>query len=202
MPPSRATSGAEVSIPEVNASTPAAPGSAMEDCPDCNVMSPAAEAQRICLRLLTTRPCSRVELAGALRRRGVPEEIGEPVLDRLSELGLVNDAALAEAAVYSGHSHRGLGRRALSTELRRRGVPDKVVQEAVATVRTEDEEQRARELVRRKLRTSTVRDTESSIRRLVAMLARKGYSESLAWRAVRDELGAEGWPVEIEPCPD
>src|SRR2546421_3309664 len=130
---------------------------AIEDCADGNVMSLAAQAQGICLRLLTTRPRSRVELAGALRQRGISEEIGEPVLDRLGELGLVNDAALAEAAVHSGFSHRGLGRRALSPELRRRGVPDEFVREAVASVLPEDEEQLARERGRRGLRTTAVR---------------------------------------------
>jgi regulatory protein len=165
-------------------------------------ISPAAQAQGICLRLLTARPRSRIELAGALRRRGIPEEVGEHVLDRLGELGLVNDAALAEAAVYSGHNHRGLGRRALSTELRRRGVSDEVVHEAVARVGPEDEEQRARELVRRKLRTSSAQDSSILARRLCAMLGRKGYSERLAWRVVRDELGPGNWPDEIEPCPD
>ncbi len=172
-----------------------------EECPDDNVVSPAAEAQRICLRLLTGRPRSRVELASALRRHGIPEEIGESVLDRLDELGLVNDAALAEAAVNSGHNHRGLGRRALSTELRRRGVPDEIAREAVEMVRPEDEEQRARVLVRRKLRTSTRRDIGAVARKLGAMLARKGYSEELAWRVLRDELGAAGCPAEIESCP-
>ena len=176
-----------------------------EDCLEGakgDVLSPAAQAQGICLRLLTTRPRSRVELAGALRRRGIPEEVGEPVLDRLAELGLVDDAALAEAAVYSGHNHRSLGRRALSTELRRRGVPDEVVREAVVVVRPEDEERRARELVRRKLRVSTVRETSSVACRLAAMLIRKGYSEGLAWRVVRDELRLGDWTGEIESCPD
>jgi hypothetical protein len=101
-----------------------------------------------------------------------------------------------------GHSHRGMGRRALSTELRRRGVPEEIVDEAVATVRPEDEEQRARELVRRKLRTSTVRDASTLARKLGGMLARKGYSERLAWRVIRDEFALGDWPVEIEPCPD
>jgi regulatory protein len=167
-----------------------------------DVLSPAAQAQGICLRLLTTRPRSRVELAGALRRRGIPEEVGEQVLDRLGELGLVDDAALADAVVYSGHNHRGLGRRALNTELRRRGVPDEVVREAVVVVRPEDEERRARELVRRKLRTNTAREMSSVTRKLAAMLIRKGYSEVLAWRVVRDELGPGDWTGEIEPCPD
>ena len=165
-------------------------------------MSPAAEAQGICLRLLTARPRSRAELADALRRRGIPDEVGEPVLDRLGEVGLVNDTVFAESVVHSGHHHRGLGRWALSTELRRRGVPDEIVSEAVATVQTEDEEQRARELVRRKLRSSTARDPSTLARRLTGMLVRKGYSEGLALRVVREELGPGDWPTEVESCSD
>ncbi|MGH3899135.1 MAG: regulatory protein RecX [Pseudonocardiaceae bacterium] len=175
--------------------------SAREDFPE-TTMGPAAEAQGICLRLLTARPRSRAELADALRRRGISEEVGEPVLDRLGEVGLVNDAVFAESVVHSGHRHRGLGKWALSTELRRRGVPDEIVNEAVSTVRAEDEEQRARELVRRKLRSSTARDPGTLARRLVGMLARKGYSEGLALRVVCDELGPGNWPAEVEPCPD
>jgi regulatory protein len=152
--------------------------------------------------LLTARPRSRAELAAALRRRGIPEEVGEPVLDRLSDVGLVDDAAFAESAVHSGHRHRGLGRRALRTELRRRGVPGEIADQAVAEVGPEDEEQRARELVRCKLRTSTVHDVSTVARKLGGMLARKGYSEGLAWRVVRDELGLDDWAAGVEPCPD
>lgn len=161
----------------------------------------AAWARGICLKLLTARPRSRAELAEALRRRGIPEDVGESVLDRLSEVGLVDDTAFAESAVHAGHAYRGLGRRALSAELHRRGVPDGVAREAVAAVRPEDEEQRARELVRRKLRTTTARDHDTVARRLAGMLARKGYSEGLAWRVVRDELGSDAWPTEEEPEP-
>ncbi|HET9255413.1 MAG TPA: regulatory protein RecX [Pseudonocardiaceae bacterium] len=174
------------------------PGTGIES----GAISPAAEAQGICLRLLTARPRSRAELADTLRQRGIPEDVGEPVLDRLSELGLVSDAAFAEAAVYSGHSHRGLGRLALSAELRRRRVPDEIAHEAVAAVHPEDEERRARDLVRRKLRGTTVRDTSTLARRLAAMLGRKGYPEGLAGRVVRDELGVGGGSPETEPCLD
>lgn len=172
---------------------------AMVGAPDAGGISPAAQVQGICLRLLTARSRSRAELADALRGRGVPEEISEPVLDRLTEVGLVDDTAFAESAVHSGHHHHGLGRRALSTELRRRGVPDEIVREAVATVRPEDEELRARELVRRKLRGSTVREARTLARKLGGMLARKGYPEGLAWRVVRDELGPGDWAAEVEP---
>lgn len=182
--------------------SPGADGPAVGDSSEIKAMSPAAEAQGICLRLLTARPHSRAELTDALRRHGIPEEVGEPVLDRLSEVGLVDDAAFAESSVYSGHHYRGLGRRALSAGLRRRGVPDEIVREAVATVRPEDEEQRARELVRHKLRTGTVRDASTLARKLGGMLARKGYSEGLTWRVVREELGPGDCTTEVEPCSD
>jgi regulatory protein len=173
-----------------------------EDFPDTNEIGPAAQAQGICLRLLTARPRSRAELADALRRRGIPDEVAESVLDRLSEVGLVDDAAFAESAVHSAHRHRGLGRRALRTELLRKGVPSEIADHTVAGVRPEDEEQRARELVQRKLRTSTVRDASALARKLGAMLARKGYPEGLAWRVVRDELGPDDRPTDVEPAPD
>ena len=166
------------------------------------IMSPAAMAQGICLRLLTARPRSRAELADALRRRGIPDEVGEPVLNRLGEVGLVNDSTFAESLVHSEHSHRGLSRWALSAELRRRGVPDEIVSEAVTAVQPEDEEQRARELVRRKLCSSTARDPSILMRRLAGMLARKGYSEELALRVVREELDQSNWSTEVGPCPD
>ncbi|MGH3939973.1 MAG: regulatory protein RecX [Pseudonocardiaceae bacterium] len=170
-------------------------------------IDPGMRARGICLKLLTARPRSRAELAEALRRKGIPEQVSESVLDRLGAVGLVDDAVFVETAVYSGHTYRGLGRRALTTELRRRGVPDGLAREAVAAVQPEDEEQRARELVRRKLRTSTVRDSSTLARRLAGMLARKGYSEGLALRVVRDELGSCGWgggiePGDVEPSPD
>lgn len=166
-------------------------------------MDSAAQAREICLKLLTVRPRSRAELADALRRRGITEEVGESVLDRLGELGLVDDAAFAETAVHSGRTYRGLGRQALNAELRRRGVPDAVAREAVSAVRPEDEEQQARELVRRRLRTTTARDPATLVRRLSGMLARKGYPEGLVLRVVRDELGLVSWPGdEVEPSPD
>jgi len=81
-------------------------------------------------------------------------------------------------------------------------VPGEIADQAVAGVGPGDEEQRARELVRHKLRTSTVRDASTLARKLGGMLARRGYSEGLAWRVVRDELGLSDWSAEVEPCPD
>lgn len=163
---------------------------------------PAAAARDICLRLLTARPRSRTELGEAMRRKGIPADVAEAVLDRYGEAGLVDDVAYADAVVRSGHAHRGLGRRALRAELRRKGVDEDVAQQAIATVGSEDEERRARELVRRKLRTASGRDEVTMVRRLAGMLARKGYAEGLAIRVAREELRADGEAVDTSEWPD
>jgi len=149
-------------------------------------------AREICLRLLTVRPRTRAELHQALLRKGIEEEVAERMLGRLDEVGLVDDAAFAEVWVRSRHAFQGLGRRALAVELRRKGVADAVAADAVAAVDAEAEEERARQLVRKRLRTMTSGDDTARIRKLVGMLARKGYPEGLSFRIVRDELRTAG----------
>ncbi len=165
-------------------------------------IDPATAARSICLKLLTARPCSRAELATALQRKGIPEDVVGSVLDRLDDVGLVDDAAVAELAVHSGHTYRGLGRRALGAELRKRGIPDEIARDAVAAVEPADEERRARELVQRRLNGTTVSDQMTVVRRLVGMLARKGYPEGLAFRIVREEVRAVTGVEPSLPDPD
>lgn len=162
---------------------------------------PAVAAREICLRLLTARPRSRAELAGALSRKGIPEDVADGVLDRLDEVGLVDDAAFAELVVRSGHQHRLLGRRALSADLRRRGVADEVVGEAVAAIDRDDEERAARLLVERRLRSMSGLDEPTRVRRLMGLLARRGYPEGLSYRVVREVLREAGSATEL-PDPE
>jgi regulatory protein len=156
---------------------------------------PVAVAREICLRLLTDRARTRKELAEALRRRGVPDDAATTVLERFDEVGLIDDAAFAGQWVRSRHAHRGLARRAIAVELRRKGVSDEDAGEALAELDVESEERRARELVDRKLRSLTVATADqraSAARRLVGMLARKGYGAGVAYRVVREALAERG----------
>jgi regulatory protein len=156
---------------------------------------PVAVAREICLRLLTDRARTREELARALARKGVPGEAAAAVLDRFDEVGLIDDAAFAAQWVRSRHTHRGLGRRAIAVELRRKGVADEVAGEALAEVDAESEAHRARELVDRKLRSLAVATPEQRAvagRRLVGMLARRGYGAGTAYRVVREALAERG----------
>lgn len=154
-------------------------------------VDPAKEQRKaadICYALLTARARTRVELKDALLRKGIREETAELVLGKFDRAGLIDDVAFAEVWVRSRHTYQGLGRRALAMELRRKGVADEVVAEAVAAVDDEAEQERARELVRKKLRTMSGLEDQVKIRRLVGALARKGYAEGMAYRVVREEL--------------
>ncbi|MEU7487695.1 recombination regulator RecX [Streptomyces sp. NPDC042319] len=154
--------------------------------------TPEEQARAICLRLLTGNPRTKKQLADALQKRGIPDEAAEEVLSRFEEAGLINDAAFAGAWVESRHHSRGLARRALARELRTKGVESTLIDEAVGQLDPEQEEQTARELVDRKLRSTRGLDREKRLRRLAGMLARKGYPEGLALRVVREALEAEG----------
>ncbi|MEU0551943.1 regulatory protein RecX [Micromonospora sp. NPDC005979] len=147
-------------------------------------------AREICLRQLAVRPRTRAELAGALAKRGISEEVSADVLDRYDEVGIIDDAAFARAWVSSRHSGRGLARRALANELRRKGVDGEVATEALGELDEETEAETARALVERKLRTARG-EPDAVFRRLVGMLARKGYPPGVAIRAVKDALAAQ-----------
>ena len=153
---------------------------------------PTGYARQVCLQLLEIGPRTRSELATALAKKGVPEEASAEVLGRFAEVGIIDDALFASLWVSSRHRGRGLAGRALSQELRRKGVDDETIKDAVGELEPEQEEQTARELVRRKLASTRRLPADARIRRLAGMLARKGYSGGLAFRVVKEELEAEG----------
>lgn len=151
-------------------------------------VDPREAAREICLRQLAVRPRTRSELAAAMRRRGVEAEVAAEILDRYDEVGIIDDAAFAKAWVTSRHHSKGLSRRALAGELRRKGVAADEVGEALDELDPGTEEATARALVARKLRLDTSSSPEALFRRLAGMLARKGYPPSLAMRVVKESL--------------
>jgi regulatory protein len=156
--------------------------------------APAREeqARALCLRLLTARARTRAELAGQLAKRGYPDDMSVRVLDRLTDVGLVNDADFAEQLVRSRRQHAGKGKRALAAELRTKGVDDDVITATLGGIDAGAERDRAAELVRVKLRRENLDGDQAKVaRRLVGMLARRGYSQKVALDVVRAELGLE-----------
>ena len=159
---------------------------------DAALLGPEADAEEVARKILldqlTGQARSRSELAQKLAKRRVPDEVAERLLNRFEEVGLVDDTAFARAWVESRQPGKGLGRRALAQELRRKGIEDEVARAALDEVEPEDEEAAARALVRRKLRTMRGADRVTATRRLAGMLARKGHGGDVVWRVVREEL--------------
>lgn len=152
---------------------------------------PYAVARAVVLRLLTGAPKSRSELENALRRKDCPDDVAAQVLDRYTEVGLVDDEAYARAFVRSKRAGRGLARRALTHELRAKGVPDEIAEAVLDEVEPEDERARAHELVEKRLRSMHGLDRATQTRRLSGMLARKGYGHDVARLVINEALDSQ-----------
>jgi regulatory protein len=183
-----------------------APGSAEAGAgekPETTV-EPGTAARDHCIRLLAVRPRTGSELETALRRAGYDDDVISEVLDRYSDVGIIDDEAFARAWVTSRHHSKGLAKRALAGELRRKGVSDDDVGVALDELGADVEVETARELVEKRLRAErrrpvADRDREAQrkahaaqVRKLVGMLARKGYSPGLAYRVVKEALAGDG----------
>ncbi len=148
----------------------------------------------MCLRLLTARARTRAELAGQLAKRGYPDDLSARVLDRLTDVGLVDDAGFAEQWVHSRRANAGKGKRALAAELHTKGVDNDVITSVLGGINPAAERGRAEQLVRSRLRREKLGDDDADARvsrRLVAMLARRGFGQTMAYDVVSVELAAE-----------
>uniref|UniRef100_UPI0035712E63 regulatory protein RecX n=1 Tax=Nocardia rhizosphaerihabitans TaxID=1691570 RepID=UPI0035712E63 len=157
------------------------------------------QAKDACLNLLAVRARSRAELEKRLGEKGFRLEVTAAALDRLTEVGLIDDSSFAEQWVHERHTYSGRGKRALQRELRDKGVAPADAENALAIVTDDAERARATDLVRRKLQTlPRDLDRDKAVRRLVGMLARRGYDQSTAFAVVTsalDEAGLDRTPA-------
>ena len=152
---------------------------------------PANVARILVLRRLDAAPRTRVELERYLAQRGIPEDVACAVLDRFTEVGLIDDRAYAQGWVSSRHGTRGLGKRAVAQELRRKGVADDVIAEALDPIDPEQERARAYELARSRYPQVMGLPYATQVRRLMGALTRRGYDVGLASAVVRDVISSD-----------
>lgn len=168
------------------------PGSAADPTPEAD---PYELARSIVLRQLSMAPRSRRQLLTKLLERGISEQVAAEILDRYEEVQLIDDAEFARMWVRSRAQTRSLARSAIKRELADKGITGELAEEALSQRSDEDERAAAEDLVRRKLRPladpTDRADRDKQVRRLVAMLARKGYAPSLAFAIVKDVLDQE-----------
>ena len=159
----------------------------------------ADAAKQVLLRRLSHAPRTRKELAKDLKDKDISDEVANVALDRFEEVGLINDQALASNYVASQHQRKGLGKNALRQQLRAKGVSDEVALKAISQITDDQEFQAAFALACKKIRSLQRDDAKTQLRKIVSVLARKGYSSNLAFRVAKEVITdlPDGLPLEI-----
>lgn len=153
-------------------------------------LSPHQQARQVVLRQLAVGPRTRFQLATKLADKDVPVDVANAVLDRMTDVGLVDDEAFAHMFVRTQVEGRGLAPFALRHELRKKGVADELIAVAVGEVEPDDQRETAEALVAKKLRTMHGLEREVQTRRLAGLLGRKGYPAGLSYEVIKDALSS------------
>jgi regulatory protein len=148
------------------------------------------EAMGIALNALAPRARSRAELCTHITKRGISLTTANAVLDSLELQGLVNDLDFAKAWIESRQRQKKLSKRAISGELRVKGVAQDIIDETIDEIDEDLEYQMAFELAERKFRSCSHLDSDVIYRRISAALARKGFGHGLTNRILRELLSA------------
>jgi regulatory protein len=147
-------------------------------------------ARSIALRKLTARACTRYELDKALQAKNVPPSVKEAVLDRMQDLGLIDDASFAVDWVTSRQQRRHLSRRSLRRELQAKGVERNDIDTALEKVDFSSELTVARDLVVRKRLAMSGLTRDVQYRRLAGILSRRGFDTAVAVQVLNEALGS------------
>lgn len=142
------------------------------------------------LGLLAVRPRSRRELRSRLLQAGFEaEEVGAE-LQRLEEVGLIDDERFARSLAEHEVGARSSGTRAVASALFAKGVAADTVQRVLEEHRAGDEG-RAFDLARRRAGRLSGLDRAVAFRRLCSFLERRGHASDVARRAARAALGLD-----------
>jgi regulatory protein len=149
---------------------------------------PLSVAKSIALRQLSMAAKSRFQLEQSLAKKGVTPEIIQVCLDRLTEVGLIDDLAYAGMLVRSRCVTKKVSRSVLRMELRQKGIADQHIEEALGQISDDDEYKMASELVTKKMRAMNGLAPEVKQRRLFDFLSRKGYRPGIVTAVIKEQL--------------
>jgi len=140
---------------------------------------------------LARRGMSSREMRDYLIGREFEQAVVDEEVARLEGVGLLDDESLAETLVRTLRDRKGLGRSAVTAELRRRHVDVDAIEEAMGGL-DDDELSRATELAVKRAPQLRSLDAVTAKRRLGAFLMRKGYSGAVISTAVQRALAPSG----------
>ncbi len=140
------------------------------------------KAYQKALKLLSYRPRAESEVRKKLEQQGVPESLIGEVLERLHRTGLTDDNRFARDWVENRSVFRPRSRRALEFEMRRRGVDDESIAQAVAGL---DDDNLAYQAASKYSRRLHDLDWQAFRQKLIGFLSRRGFSYEVAAPVVR-----------------
>ena len=185
-------------VPDADADPDAGVGGAAE--PE-GLEAQRRRAENVSLHALSRRGVSSSEMTRLLRDRDLDESVVADEVARLEGVGLLDDAQLARDLVEQKQRRKGLGRGAVSAELRQRGLDGDAVTAALDDIDDDDEQARADEWARKRASSLRGLDRETAERRLHGYLQRRGYRSETVRRAIERALprgGAKGGGVRFE----
>jgi regulatory protein len=149
-------------------------------------------AENVSLHALSRRGVSSAEMASLLEARDLDPEVVADEVSRLEGVGLLNDRELAENLLETKQGRKGLGRGAVTSELRSRGIDASVIEDALAETDDADEQARADEWAEKRAGSLRGLDRATAERRLNGYLMRRGYRSDTIRRAVEKALPRGG----------
>lgn len=163
---------------------------------EMEVADGVARAMMEAHRLIDHRMRTRRELAVRLRSRGRPEEVIAEVLDRLENVGLIDDGRFARQWIDERLRSRPVGLSLLRRELRQKGIDAEIIETALEEREDgEEETDRAFEALRRQSHRYARLDRDAAHRRMVAFLGRRGFGPHVIYHVVHrvlDEMKEPG----------
>lgn len=144
-----------------------------------------SRARNVLLHQIARSAKSTSQLRKILEQREIDSEIAERVIERFTEVGLIDDAAYAETIVNSRRNYKGLAKSAIKRELNDKGVSQELVEEAISGITAEDDFESAKQLATRRFRQMAHLQKDVRTRRLAGYLQRKGYASNAVFAAIR-----------------
>ena len=175
----------------VGEQTPAADEPSADDEPEPEPLEDAlGRAVGFIRRSTAAQPAAEGRLRDKLEQRGTRARVIELALEQARREGLVDDRALVHALAEERRA-KGHAAGRIRMDLRRRGLPDDLIDEALAATEREDPEAVAFGVARAKASSYGHLEPETAFRRLVGYLARRGHGDGLARKVAREVVWAD-----------
>jgi regulatory protein len=142
------------------------------------------EVKNYAFKLLSYRSRSREEMLERLKKKGFDQDRITSTITFLQDTGFLQDEVVAKELFRNALDYKHVGRRGIELHLFQRGIPRELINESLSSLTREMEEEAARKLVQKKMRTLHNKPAKVVKQRLWGMLQRRGFSGDIIRKAI------------------